>query len=440
MRTIQEPSLMHEKSRSAFARLQKVMPGGVSSGARGFGPVGGEPLVIARGEGASLVDLDGNSYLDFCSSWGAALFGHSPSFLVEELREALGRGLSYGLSCEGEERLASLLVDRFPSCEQFRFVSSGTEAAMTAIRLARGVTGRDLVIKFAGNYHGHADPFLIEAGSAVALHHPQASSAGVPPSAVEAVRSLPYNNCGAIESLLSDPFFSCRLAAIIVEPIAGNIGVVPATRRFLQTLRHLSREAGALLIFDEVITGLRVARGGAQELYGIEPDLTLVGKIVGGGLPAAALGGKAEIMRWLSPVGPVFHAGTLSGNPLAMHAGCMILKQIDAIPDFYKELERRTAHFVAPLEEAISCAREPMALQRVGSMLTLFFGVDQVHSLEETKQLDRERFSLFFRSLLNRGIFIPPSPFESWFVSWAHTPERLEEAGAQIAEELMDRP
>lgn len=369
--------------KDVYRQLCEVIPGGVNSAARAFPGLGRTPLVVQEAREDLLIDVNGKEYIDFCGSWGALIHGHT---VPEEVYEQLSMGSSYGVSCLAEERLARKVVEMVPSIEQVRFVSSGTEATMSAVRLARAFTGRETIVKFAGNYHGHADPLL-----------------NITPL-------FPYNE----PVQLSD-----NVAAVIVEPIAGNMGVIPAAPEFLQHLKKECERVGALLIFDEVITGFRVAAGGAQELYGIMPDLTCIGKIVGGGFPAAAFGGRREIMQQLAPVGPVFQAGTLSGNPVAMVAGFAALEKLT--PQFYADLEEKTARFLAPIPN----------VQRVGSMFTLFFG-DLPHNLDDVKKCDLEAFKHFFWELFDAGAYISPSQFEACFISAAHT-----EAHLQYAQQLL---
>ncbi|MGQ0614595.1 MAG: glutamate-1-semialdehyde 2,1-aminomutase [Planctomycetaceae bacterium] len=407
---------MREASRRAFARAREVLPGGVNSPARAFGPVGGDPVVIASGRGARLRDLDGNEYIDLVMSWGPLLRGHAHPDVLRALEATAARGTSFGAPTEAETKLAELVVQRVPSVEMVRFVNSGTEATMSAIRLARGVTGRDDIVKFSGCWHGHADCFLIAAGSsALSLGVPD--SPGVPAAFARHTLVAPYNDASAVEALLE----SRTVAAVIVEPVAGNMGCVPPAPGFLESLRASCDRTGTCLVFDEVITGFRLAPGGAQELYGVSPDLTTLGKIIGGGLPVGAFGGSRRFMEQLSPLGMrVSQAGTLSGNPLAMAAGHATLAPLSAAD--YARLEELGAH----LEEALAAVRAPLRVQRVGSMITLFFSEAPVSDLASASRCDTRAFARWHRAMLDRGVYLPPSQFEAFFVSLAHTAEDLE--------------
>ncbi len=411
---------------TVYQELCRLLPGGVNSPVRALTDAGRDPLVLERAKGDLLYDVDGKTYIDFCASWGALMMGHAPDEGVAFLREALERGTSYGVTSLAERDLALEVTACFPSMEKMRFCSSGTEATMYAVRLARGVTGRNLLVKFRGNYHGNADFFLTEAGSGLAGSGP--ATPGVPEDTVRNTLNLPYNDEGALEALFADPTYRRKIAAVIIEPIAGNMGVVPAKPSFLRALRKLTKESGSLLIFDEVITGFRVARGGAQALYGITPDLTCLGKIIGGGVPCAAFGGKKEYMDLLAPVGPIYQAGTLSGNPLAMASGLWVLRQIGQ-EGFYERLEARAKRFLEPVEKALRCRFGDQAcLQRVGSMFTVFFGKNSVENMDDAERTDRGMFWRFFRHLTENGIYISPSPFETSFLMSAHTEEHLEKA------------
>jgi glutamate-1-semialdehyde 2,1-aminomutase len=399
-----------------YRRALELIPGGVNSPVRAMKAVGvDEPLFVSRGEGAYLVDVEGNRYLDWVLSWGPLLFGHADPETIEAVREAALRGTTFGATTEAEVELAAEIADAVPSVEKVRLVSSGTEAAMSALRLARGFTSRDRILKFAGCYHGHADALLASAGSGLAtLAIP--SSPGVPHAVTDDTIVVPYNDIEAVADAVMR--YGEGLAAIIVEPVAGNMGVVPPVEGFLEVLRQLCDASGALLVFDEVITGFRVARGGAQELYGVTPDLTVLGKIVGGGLPLAAFGGRSDVMERLAPSGPVYQAGTLSGNPLATAAGLSVLRRLRD-PSVYAELERRGARLEAGLS--------PFGrVNRVGAMLTLFNTDGAVLNFEDAQACDAERYGALFRHLLAHGIYIAPSQFEAMFLSLAHGDEEID--------------
>ncbi len=409
---------------SLFRRAQELIPGGVNSPVRAMRAVGlDEPFFVRRGEGAYLEDVDGNRYLDWVMSWGPLLFGHADAETVEAVTAAARNGTSFGAPTEAEVELAAELVDAVPSVEKVRLVSSGTEAAMSALRLARGATHRDRILKFAGCYHGHADALLASAGSGLAtLGIP--SSPGVPTSVTGDTIVCPYNDVDAAAAAVLK--YGEGLAAVIVEPVAGNMGVVPPAPGYLEALRALCDAAGALLIFDEVITGFRVGRGGAQERYGVIPDLTVLGKIVGGGLPLAAFGGRADVMDQLAPSGSVYQAGTLSGNPLATAAGLAMLRRLRD-PHIYEELERRGAR----LEQGLAPYGR---VQRVGAMLTLFCIDDPVRDFEDASRCDTRRYGALFRHLLARGIYVAPSQFECLFPSLAHGDEEIDRTIETVGE------
>ena len=406
-----------DRSREIWRRASEILVGGVNSPVRAFRAVGGEPLIVERGSGARLWDVDGNEYLDYISSWGAMILGHAHPGVTSALREQAERGSSYGVTNELEVLLAEQIRGALPSMERVRFVSSGTEAAMSALRLARGFTGRELVVKFQGGYHGHADSFLSEAGSGLATFG-IAASAGVPESFAALTLNAPYNDPNAVKEIFARR--GKEIAAIFVEPVAANMGVVPPAPGFLQALRDITTEYGALLVFDEVITGFRIAWGGAQNEIGIRPDLTVLGKIIGGGMPVAAYGGRAEVMKMVAPEGPVYQAGTLSGNPLAMRAGLSTLAELRR-PGLYDELDARAKRLAEGLAAAAKGAGVPVQINRAGSLLTVFFTGDSVTDYGSAKRSDTERFSTFFRQMLERGILLPPSQFEALFLSAAHT-------------------
>src|SRR6059036_220275 len=405
------------KSEELFRRAQEIIPGGVNSPVRAFRAVGGHPLFIKRGEGSHIWDVDGREYIDYVGSWGPLIFGHRPPEVVKALEEILHIGTSFGAPTEPEVQLAELIRKFFPPVEKVRLVNSGTEATMSAIRLARGFTGRDRIVKFDGCYHGHGDSLLVKAGSGVAtLGLPD--SPGVPRSLASLTAVLPFNNPDALKSEFDR--HGKDIACVIVEPVAGNMGCVPPRAGYLELLRDLTRRSGSILIFDEVMTGLRIALGGAQQRYGIDPDLTAMGKIIGGGLPVGAYGGRAEIMDHVAPAGPVYQAGTLSGNPLAMAAGCVTLDQLQRAGT-YRRLESLAARLHAGLLGARDEADVPVRVNRVGSMLTVFFTNKDVTDFESAKTSDTQRFNRFFHAMLNEGVYLPPSQFEVAFVSAAHS-------------------
>lgn len=415
-------SLSHDRSQQEFARAQRVLPGGVNSPARAFGGVGGTPVFMQRGDGAYLYDLDGNRYLDYIGSWGPHIFGHRPPEIMAAIHAALDRGTSFGAPTELESELAELVIAAVPSIELVRMVNSGTEATMSAIRVARGYTRRDKLIKFAGCYHGHVDSLLVKAGSG-ALTHGHPSSPGVPLGCTQDTIVLDYNDVAAVAATFET--HGDQLAAVILEPVVGNMGLVVPTREFLTTLRTLCDRHGTVLIFDEVMTGFRLAYGGAQELFGITPDMTTLGKILGGGMPVGAYGGKADIMRQVSPSGPVYQAGTLSGNPVAMAAGIAMLKLLKT-RNPYPQLAAYTERLAAGLSRLATAAGIAHTCPHVGSMITFFFAAEPVRNLTDATQSDTARFAKFFHAMLDRGVYLACSQFEAHFVSAAHTEADLE--------------
>src|SRR5919199_3824193 len=423
-----------DRSAALFAEAQRYLPGGVDSPVRAFRAVGGTPRFVERAAGARVWDADGNEYLDYVGSWGPLIAGHAHPEVVAAIRDAAGRGTSYGAPTAGEIELAKLVVEAFPSIELVRFVSSGTEAVMSALRVARAATGRERVIKFDGCYHGHSDALLVQAGSGP-LTLGQADSAGVPAAFAAATLSLPYNDLAAVrEAFARHPG---EIAAVIVEPVAGNMGVVPPAPGFLEGLREITREAGVLLVFDEVITGFRVAYGGAQERYGVAADLTCLGKIIGGGLPVGAYGGRSDLMELVAPLGPVYQAGTLSGNPLAMAAGIATLR-LPHQPGVYAELEEQAATLGDGLAEAARAAGVPAYSTRVASMLTTFFTDGPVTDYATAKRSDTARFARFHAAMLARGVYLAPSQFEATFVSTAHTAADIRATIEAAREALRD--
>jgi glutamate-1-semialdehyde 2,1-aminomutase len=422
------------KSSELFARAQKRIPGGVNSPVRAFRNVDSAPFFVARGEGAKIWDVDGNEYIDYVGSWGPAILGHAPRVAVDAVREAATRGLSFGIPNPLEVEMAELIRDWIPSVEKVRMVNSGTEATMSCIRLARAFTGRDKIIKFDGCYHGHLDALLVKAGSGT-LTHGQPSSAGVPSAFVDLTISLPFNNAELVRKVFQEN--KNQIAAVIVEPVPANAGLYFPTADFLSVLREECTRNGALLIFDEVITAFRVARGGAQEIYAIRPDLTALGKIIGGGLPVGAFGGRAEIMNQLSPDGPVYQAGTLSGNPLAMAAGLAQLRELDRI-NGWKLLEELGAQFENLARDAIKFAKIDSTFHRLGSMFCLFFASGPIIDLASAQCSDLKKFTRFFHASLKRGVYFAPSQFETGFISTAHTPADIERTTAVIREAFTE--
>ncbi|UCF78295.1 MAG: glutamate-1-semialdehyde 2,1-aminomutase [Candidatus Eiseniibacteriota bacterium] len=405
------------RSKRLFRKARGLIPGGVNSPVRAFSAVGGEPIFASRARGAKVYDVDGNSYVDYLCSWGPLIAGHGHPQVMASVRKALAEGSSFGLSTAIEVEMAQLVTDAFPSVEMVRFVSSGTEATMSALRLARAATGREVLVKFSGCYHGHADSFLSAAGSGLATFGiPQC--AGVPSSLARSTLTLPYNDVSTFERAMLT--VGRKVAAVIVEPVAGNMGVVPGTLKFLRALRQACNRYGALLIFDEVITGFRLCFGGAQNMLGIAPDITCLGKIVGGGFPVGAYGGKARLMKELAPQGPVYQAGTLSGNPVAMAAGVATLRLLKR-KSRYAELEKKTAELVRGIRERAREAGVDVVINTVGSMFTVFFRSGEVRCYEEAKESDTAAYARFFSKLKERSVLFPPSQFETCFLSLAHT-------------------
>jgi len=420
------------RSEELFERAKGVIPGGVSSPVRAFKAVGGSPLFVARAEGARFWDADGRAFVDYVGSWGPMILGHAHPAVIEAVREAALRGTSYGAPCALEVELAERVVRHVPSVEKVRFVSSGTEAAMSALRVARGFTGRRKILKFDGCYHGHADSLLVAAGSGVAtLGIP--GSPGVPEGTVADTLVVPFNDVAAVEAVVSA--HGRDLAAVIVEPVCGNMGTVAPRPGYLEALREITRRNGTVLVFDEVMTGFRLALGGAQQLYGITPDMTCLGKILGGGLPAAAYGGRRDIMATVAPEGPVYQAGTLSGNPLAMAAGAVLLDLL-TMPGTYEALEARSARLEEGLRRAAREAGATVTVNRVGSMITVFFCAGPVTDYATAKASDTKRFARFFRAMLDRGVYLPPAQFEAAFVSLAHGEAEID-ATVAAAEEAF---
>jgi glutamate-1-semialdehyde 2,1-aminomutase len=406
-----------------FERAKQTIPGGVNSPVRAFKSVGRSPLFITRATGSTLFDVDGNAYIDYVCSWGPMILGHSHPRVIEALKRALASGTSFGAPTELEVKMAELITRIMPSVELVRMVNSGTEATMSAIRLARAFTGRDKVLKFEGCYHGHGDSFLIKAGSgAMTLGVPD--SPGVPAGVAGGTLTASYNDLASVEHLVE--LNRKAIAAIIVEPVVGNMGCVPPEAGFLERLRRLCSREGILLIFDEVMTGFRVALGGAQELYGITPDLTAMGKIIGGGLPVGAYGGRRDIMEMVAPNGPMYQAGTLSGNPLAMSAGHETLSILLEEKDFYQRLEKKSRRLEEGIRQNVTSLGLPLTQNRVGSMSTLFFTADRVTDYATARRADTARFAVYFRAMLDRGIYLAPSQFESGFMSIAHSDDAID--------------
>jgi glutamate-1-semialdehyde 2,1-aminomutase len=432
----------HRRSEQAFRAAQKVMPGGVSSPVRAFGSVGGTPVFMKAGYGAEVTDIDGNRYIDMLSSWGPLILGHADPKVMRALYAGFG-GTSFGAPTPNETRLAKMLVGALPAVEMVRFVSSGTEATMSALRLARAATGRDKILKFAGCYHGHVDALLVQAGSGVAtLGLPDSPGVTVGTSSDTVV--VPYNDTAGVHEAFAAE--GDRIAAVIVEPVAANMGVVPPAPGFLEELRAITEKAGALLIFDEVVTGFRVGYSGAQGMFGITPDLTILGKVIGGGLPIGAYGGRKDLMAQIAPSGPVYQAGTLAGNPMSVAAGIGTIRGIqrfaaepngeDNPAGLYAHLDRATGNLTDGLEEAAKKAGIPVTIQRVGSMFTLFFQDGPVANLEQAKRSDTERFARFFHAMLDEGVYWPPSQFEAVFLSAAHSAAHVDDVVAAAGRAL----
>lgn len=420
---IREPMALERKVMDKlFREAQKYIPGGVNSPVRAFKAVGGDPLFIERGIGSKVYDTSGSEFIDYVSSWGPLILGHSHPRVTNQIREALQKGTSFGAPTPGETELARMIVQAVPGIEKVRLVNSGTEAAMSAIRLARGYTGRDKIIKFEGCYHGHADYLLVKAGSgATTFGFPD--SAGVPQDFTRNTILIPYNDITATERVVKENHQ--EIAAIIIEPVAGNMGVVLPGDGFLQKLRDITRKYGIVLVFDEVISGFRISYGGAQQYFGVIPDLTCLGKIIGGGLPVGAYGGKKEIMEYLSPLGPVYQAGTLSGNPIAVAAGIETLKILSQ-PGIYEKLEQRTTNLVHSLRENGRKLKVDIYINHIGSMFTVFFCPDKVYDYKSAKKSDENQFARYFQGMLKKGIYLPCSQFETNFLSLAHSREDIE--------------
>jgi glutamate-1-semialdehyde 2,1-aminomutase len=415
--------MKRENSQKLFRKAVKLIPGGVNSPVRACKSVGSEPLFIDHAEGSRIFDADENGYIDYVGSWGPMILGHGNAGVKKAVADALEKGSSFGAPTVLEITLAEMIVDAVDSIDMVRMVNSGTEATMSAIRLARGVTQRDAIIKFDGCYHGHADSLLVEAGSGVATLA-IAGSSGVPEDFIKHTLSLPYNDSVTFKKMMNE--HGKRIACVIVEPVAGNMGMVPPVPGFLQTLREETVKAGALLIFDEVMTGFRLAYGGAQSIYGISPDITCLAKVIGGGLPVGAYGGKTEMMSHVAPQGPVYQAGTLSGNPLAMAAGIATLNQLK-VPGFYDTLERKSSRLEKGLKDAVGRTSVKARISRVGSMIGLFFTDRSVNNYADAKTSDLNLYAAFYKGMLEQGIYLAPSQFETWFVSMAHSEDDIDQ-------------
>jgi len=419
--TSTDPNLDIQNSQRLFAHAQELLPGGVNSPVRAFRAVGGTPLFFARAKGSKLYDVDGNEYIDYVSSWGAVILGHADASITEAVYAAAQKGTSFGAPHEGEVRLAEEVVRRMPAVEMVRFVNSGTEATLAAIRLARAATGREKIVKFEGNYHGAVDALLAKAGSGVATFG-LPDSAGVPKSVTEGTLLAPYNDGAAVEAVFAAN--RGEIAALLVEPVAGNMGCIPPSPGFLKRLREITSAHGALLIFDEVMTGFRIALGGASERYGVIPDLACMGKVIGGGLPVGAYGGRKDLMELVAPIGPMYQAGTLSGNPLAMAAGYAALEHMGA--DQYLHLEEVDARLESGLGQVFAKAGVAAQVQRVGSMISVYFAANPVADFVEAKASDTAFFGKLFHALLKRGVYLPPSALEAWFLNVSHTAEDVD--------------
>lgn len=427
----------HTKSKELHARALQVIPGGVNSPVRAFKSVGGEPPYIVRGQGSRISDADGNEYIDYVGSWGPLILGHAFPSVVEAVEKANRDGASFGACTPREAELAEAVIEAFPSMDKVRFVSSGTEATMSAIRLARAFTGRNYIIKFEGCYHGHADSLLVKAGSGVAtLGIP--GSAGVLDEQAKYTLALPFNS----EEVIQEAFhkFKNEIACVIVEPVVGNMGCVPPREGYLRFLRTITAQQGAVLIFDEVMTGFRVSFGGAQELYKIDPDLTTLGKIIGGGLPVGAYGGRNELMDMIAPVGPVYQAGTLSGNPLAMAAGLATLRELKQHPEIYQQLEQRTAMLVDGVLATAKQKGVAFTANRVGSMFTWFFQPGEVYNWDTAEKSDTQAFGKFHGAMLEQGIYLPPSQYEAIFMSAAHSESDVQQTIAAATRSINENP
>jgi len=427
--------MQRTKSEQLFEQAQKYIPGGVNSPVRSFLAVGGTPAFLARGQGSRVWDVDGNEYIDYLGSWGPLVLGHAHPAVVDAVKEAAEKGTSFGAPVEQEVALATLICQALPSVEMVRLVNSGTEACMSAIRLARAFTGRNKVVKFAGCYHGHADGLLVKAGSG-AMTHGIPTSAGVPESYASETLVAEYNQLSTVEAAFAS--FPTDIAAIIVEPVAGNMGVVPPAAGFLEGLRRLTADNGALLIFDEVITGFRISYGAAQGLFGVSPDITCLGKIIGGGLPVGAYGGRREIMERVAPLGDMYQAGTLSGNPLAVAAGVAALDELKQ-PDVYARLDAMAQRLTDGLSQVFNRAEVPSTINRVGSMFTGFFNPGPVDTLAQVEQSDISAYGRYFHAMLDRGVYLAPSQFEAGFISLAHTEDDIDRTIAAAEASLNKR-